>query len=218
MHMMPWLEMGWQAVNVEYRLARVAPAPAAVEDCLCALRWIVAHAAQYRIDPARLVVAGDSAGGHLALTTGMIPASAGLDRPCAPASSAEPMPKVAAIFDWYGITDVVDILDGKNKLGSAVEWLGKAADREGFGAPRLAVDLCTLRPAADLHRPRRFRSDRPLQPFCPAHDALKKAQVPTQFITVPGGVHGQFPPAERLRIYTAIREFLSKNGLPAYNQ
>jgi acetyl esterase/lipase len=33
------MEMGWNVVNVEYRLARVAPAPAAVEDCLCALRF-----------------------------------------------------------------------------------------------------------------------------------------------------------------------------------
>ena len=33
MAIMPWLEMGWNVVNVEYRLARVALAPAAVEDC-----------------------------------------------------------------------------------------------------------------------------------------------------------------------------------------
>src|SRR3981081_4369365 len=38
--LMPWFEMGWNVVNVEYRLARVSVAPAAVEDCLCALRWI----------------------------------------------------------------------------------------------------------------------------------------------------------------------------------
>ena len=38
---MPWLEMGWNVVNVEYRMARVAEAPAAVEDALCALRYVV---------------------------------------------------------------------------------------------------------------------------------------------------------------------------------
>ena len=36
MSLVPWMEMGWNVVNVEYRLARAAPAPAAVEDCLCA--------------------------------------------------------------------------------------------------------------------------------------------------------------------------------------
>ena len=39
MSVMPWLEMGWNVVNVEYRMARVAPAPAAVEDATCALRF-----------------------------------------------------------------------------------------------------------------------------------------------------------------------------------
>jgi len=54
MYTLAWLEMGWNVVNVEYRLAGAATAPGAVEDCLCALRWVVSHAAQYRIDPARI--------------------------------------------------------------------------------------------------------------------------------------------------------------------
>src|SRR5205085_5069434 len=83
MHFLPFIEMGWNVVNVEYRMAGVALAPAAVEDCLCALRWIAANAAQYRIDSSKLVLMGDSAGGHLALAAGMIPASAGLDSACA---------------------------------------------------------------------------------------------------------------------------------------
>ena len=82
MSLMPWFEMGWNVVNVEYRLGRVALAPAAVEDCLCALRYVATQAKTYDIDPTRLVVMGESAGGHLALTTGMIPESAGLDRQC----------------------------------------------------------------------------------------------------------------------------------------
>src|SRR6202790_5119886 len=49
MSLMPWLEMGWNVVNVEYRLGRVALAPAAVEDGLCALRWIATRAKDYDI-------------------------------------------------------------------------------------------------------------------------------------------------------------------------
>ena len=74
--------MGWAVVNVEYRLGQVARAPAAVEDCLCALRWVIASAEEYGFDTERIVVTGNSAGGHLALTTGILPASAGLDRQC----------------------------------------------------------------------------------------------------------------------------------------
>ena len=52
---MPFLEMGFAVVNVSYRLARVAEAPAAVEDCLCALRWVIrnAKALQLRHQPHR---------------------------------------------------------------------------------------------------------------------------------------------------------------------
>ena len=50
--LLPFFEMGWNVVNVDYRLVNVAPAPAAVEDCHCALRWVVEHAADYNIDPA----------------------------------------------------------------------------------------------------------------------------------------------------------------------
>src|SRR5437867_3184698 len=70
-----YLEKGWSVVNVEYRLARVSLAPAAVEDCLCALRWVMHNAKTYNFDIDNLVVTGNSAGGHLSLTTGMIPAS-----------------------------------------------------------------------------------------------------------------------------------------------
>src|SRR5271166_68520 len=47
MSVIPWFEMGWNVVNVEYRLGRVALGPAAVEDCLCALRYVATQAKTY---------------------------------------------------------------------------------------------------------------------------------------------------------------------------
>ena len=77
---LPYMEMGWAIVNVQYRLADVAHAPAAVEDCRCALRWVYQNAAEYGFDLDAIVTTGNSAAGHLALTTGMLTADAGLDR------------------------------------------------------------------------------------------------------------------------------------------
>src|SRR5207247_8561692 len=93
----PYVAMGYSVVNVEYRLANVSLAPAAIEDCRCALRWVVAHAKDYDFDTNKLIVAGASAGGHLALTTGLVPASAGFDRP----SLAPAEPRVPAIADFF---------------------------------------------------------------------------------------------------------------------
>lgn len=58
---------GVAAFSISYRLSSVARYPAAVEDCLDAIRWLRAHAAEFRLDPDRLAVEGGSAGGHLAL-------------------------------------------------------------------------------------------------------------------------------------------------------
>src|SRR5438128_208280 len=61
MSLLPWMEMGWNVVNVEYRLARVAPAPAAVEDCLCALRYLATQAKAYNLDVTKIGGTGESA-------------------------------------------------------------------------------------------------------------------------------------------------------------
>ncbi len=52
---------GVRAVSVDYRLAPEHPYPAALDDCVGAYRWLLGR----RVDPSRIVVAGDSAGGNL---------------------------------------------------------------------------------------------------------------------------------------------------------
>ena len=57
----------------------------------------------------------------------MIPESAGLDRQCA---GNTPVPKVAAAINWFGITDVADVIDGPNKANLAVTWLGSLPNKD----------------------------------------------------------------------------------------
>ena len=58
-------------VSVDYRLAPEAKFPAQHDDALAAYRWVILHAASIKGDPRRLAIAGESAGGNLALATAM---------------------------------------------------------------------------------------------------------------------------------------------------
>ena len=60
---------GCRIVSVEYRLAPEHPFPAAVEDSYFAIEWVCGHAAELRMDPARVAVGGDSHGATLAIVT-----------------------------------------------------------------------------------------------------------------------------------------------------
>lgn len=206
---MPFLEMGFAVVNVSYRLGGVAHAPAAVEDCLCALRWIVRNAKEYGFDTSRIVTSGYSAGGHLALTTGMVPASAGLDRQC---PGAEEL-RVAAVVNWYGITDVVDLLEGANMRSYAVQWLGSRTDR--VEVARRLSPLTYVR--SDLPPILTIHGDAdPTVPYAHAtrlHTALRKAGTTSELVTIPKGAHGNFPRPEQLRAVEAMRAFFAKHGI-----
>jgi len=205
---LPYLDMDMNVVNVEYRLARVAQAPAAVEDCRCALRWVIQNAKQYGIDVNRLVVAGESAGGHLALTTGLLPASAGLDRQCPGPDNL----KVAAVINWYGISDVNELLDGPNMKPYAVTWLGSATDREQIAkrVSPLTYIRAGLPPVFTIHG-----DADPTVPYTQSvrlHKALADAGVANELMTIPGGKHGFdcCNLAQRTNVYTKIREFLTR--------
>lgn len=204
---LPYLEMGWAVVNVQYRLGRVALAPAAVEDSLCALRWIIRNAEQYGLDPSRIVVTGYSAGGHLALTTGMTPASAGLDRQC---PGNEPL-QVAAIVNWYGITDVGDLLEGANTRSYAVQWMGSMPNRKAIAArvSPLTYVRAGLPPVLTIHG-----DADPTVPYSHAvrlKEALDGAGVPNRLHTVRGGGHGNFTVEEYQQVYETVRQFLREH-------
>jgi acetyl esterase/lipase len=223
LNLLPYLQAGWTVVNVEYRLTNVAIAPAAVEDSRCALRWVFRNAKQYNFDTAKIVTTGESAGGHLAMTTAMLPESAGFDNTCpgnraggasnpGPSNSSDQL-KVAAIVDWYGISDVHELLSGPNMKSYAVAWLGALPYRAEL-AKELSPETYVIRatpPIISVHG-----DADPTVPYSQKqrlHDALDKAGADHELVTIPKGGHGGFTDAEKTMAFVRIREFLAKRNL-----
>lgn len=210
LNILPWLEKGWNVVVVGYRLGGVAPAPAAVVDTFCALRWAGTNAAMYNIDANKIVASGQSAGGHLALTLGMM-SEQGYDKNC-PAGTT---PKVAAVINWFGVTDVTDVIAGPNKNATPLRWFGNMAEADAVALAKQLSPMSYVRD--DLPPILTIQGDADMVvPY--AHGialdtALDNTNVNHEHLTIPGGGHGRFTAAERAKIYTTINAFLKTNGI-----
>lgn len=206
---LPFLEKGWNVVNVEYRMASQSLAPAAVEDTRCALRWVIRNAKQWNFDTSKIVLTGHSAGGHLSLMTAMLPDKTLFDNRC----YGDEKLSVAAVINWYGITDVNDIIQGPNLKNYAVMWMGNQANAAEIA--RQVSPLTYVR--ADLPPILTVHGDKDdVVPFSHArrlHEVLDKAKVANKLISIKNGGHGGFPQTDYVRAYETIWDFLRQNKI-----
>jgi len=209
---LPYLERGWRVVNVEYRMAGNSLAPGAVEDTRCALRWIYRNAKQWNFDTSKIVLTGHSAGGHLSLITGMLPDGTPLDNRCyADAKYGDVPMRVAAIVNWYGISDVNDLIQGPDIKNYAPMWMGSmpnAAEVAKSVSP-LTYVRSGLPPIISIHGD---KDD--VVPYTQAtrlHEALTKAGDVNKLVTIKGGGHGMFTQPDYVSAFDQIWKFLAEN-------
>jgi len=101
-------DLGYAVASVEYRLATEAKWPAQFDDARTALVWLLRNSEQLKIDPTRVAVSGQSAGGHLALLL----AFAGSKSIKGAGSPKLPPEAVKAVIAMYPPTDLVDLVPG----------------------------------------------------------------------------------------------------------
>jgi acetyl esterase/lipase len=200
-----FFKAGFAVANIEYRLTSQATAPAAVEDTRCALIYLIKNAKDLNIDVNKIIIMGGSAGGHLALMGGLLANNHLFDNNCAGTENI----KVAAIIDKYGITDVWDWAYGKNLTSkSATNWLGTKAKDEAFAKSVSPINYITKNspPIFIVHGD--ADPTVPYQQSVALHKKLVELGVKTEFISVPGGLHGKFEKEKNSEINKAIIKFI----------
>lgn len=138
---------GAVVVSVDYRLAPEDPFPAALDDAGAATAWVAAHAGELGADPARLAVAGDSAGANLAAAVCLAARDAG-----GPPIAAQVLvyPVVDATLDQPSVTELAE---GYGLTRTTMRWfvdqyLPQPATRhDPLASPLAAGDLSGLPPA-----------------------------------------------------------------------
>lgn len=197
-------------VSVEYRLAPETPFPGPQEDCYAALGWLVANAEALGVDPARIVVAGESAGGGLAAALAL-------------------MARDRGEFSLAGLLLIYPMLDHRtggpdcpyrNPTTGEFLW---TRDRNAFGWSCLQGDygldderIGWFSPAraADLSRlPQTFIATGALDLFLDENlehtRRLCAAGVPVELHVYPGAIHGFQIMAEATVTRAAARDLMA---------
>ena len=149
----PWCqrvaaELDAVVVSVEYRLAPEHPFPAGVDDCYAALCWTARHASQLGVDPARIALAGQSAGGGLAAGTALMARDRGFPSLC---FQLLEIPELDDRLDTPSMLAFHDtpLWNRPNAVWSWKHYLGAdhAGEASPYAAPARAKDLAGLPPA-----------------------------------------------------------------------
>lgn len=161
---------GVAVVMVDFRNAvspssvpEVAPFPAGLNDCLSGLRWVVSNASQLGIDPAKVVVAGESGGGNLTLATGLslkrsgeLGMVKGLYALCPYIAGSWPSPDSPSSVENNGI--LLDLHSNRGAIGYGIEafeernplaWPSFAGTEDVTGFPPTVISVNECDPLRD---------------------------------------------------------------------
>jgi len=189
----PLTNAGFAWFSIDYRLAPAVHFPEAIADVSAAIRWVKANAAAYHVDPARIAIVGESAGGFFVNYAG---------------THETPETRVAAVVDFYGPSDYgkLALLRREHPERFNMATINRHASHGGgihfFGADQLdeagLAKLHAVAPIAAVHKG--------MPPFLVIHgtkddqvdyaqstdfcDAIRHAGAACDLITIEGGGHG----------------------------
>jgi acetyl esterase/lipase len=191
-----FVKLGYVGIAIDYRLSDTALFPAQIDDVKAAIAFVRTHARDYGVDPKRIVVWGQSAGGHLAALAGTMGAA-------------------DAVIDWNGPTDFTQDTATNPEDSAIYRLFGGHPTKENAAA----ADPVTYVSRGDppfliLHGDE--DQTVPIGDSERLATALKNAGVDVEFQVVPGANHFGLgdvtdqPPERNARIVDAMERFLRR--------
>lgn len=213
----PLVDEGFAIVSIDYRLSTQAPFPAQAHDIKAAIRFLRAHQSELGIDAHRVVIAGSSAGGHLAALVGVTNGNQELEGNVG--GNLDQSSDVQGIISLFGASDFMTILEQSTEHGRSVRV--PALQLLLGGQPAEKPELAKLASPVehiDAHDPPLLLLHGDADPQMPPEQskelaaAYQKAGLPVKLVIIPGAVHGgkQFYDPERIAL---MKEFIE--SLPA---
>lgn len=212
------LENGYALASVDYRLSVEAPFPAMVHDIKAAIRFLRANAEHYGFRSDKIIVAGSSAGAHLAALIGTVNGNQELEGTLG--NHLTTSSDVQATVDLYGPSNFLTILNQSTPHGISVRapalalLLGKPVDQvpelAKLASPVHQVDA-TDPPMFIAHGDQDYQV--PINQAHELHGALKKVGVAVQFEVVHGAGHGSpdyYQPKFTQKIVVFLENVLNK--------
>lgn len=197
--LMPFIQRGWNVVNLEYRSGG-GTAPDAANDVALAMSWLADNAEKYQIDRENMVLSGDSAGGHLALYAGL---------------KSPTTLKIKAIVNWFGITDIQALehyLRENEQWNYPKLWAGSEEILLRLIERYSPINLLdkTSPPVISVHG----TEDKvvPIAQAVSLHQKLNQLGIDNRLVKVPGGTHLGFSDMQFQTIYTEIFAFLASHS------
>ncbi len=202
--LLPYLERGWCVVNVDYRLLDKTDLIGCLDDCNDAINWVLENSLKYKFDPDRMYLSGESAGGHLALLTGM------MDQSTRKNVLSNPKDRnIAGIINWYGITDIPQAIkfwnDSSYTKVISDKWDGDLEMYYDLTSPINYVSQHTP-PILSIHGDADVNVE--IEQSIALHKRLDDEKIKNRLIKVPGKKHGNFSSEELASIFESIWAFL----------
>ena len=189
----PLADAGFAWFSIDYRLAPEAQLPQSVADVNSAIVWVKQHSAEYRVDPRRIALIGESAGGYLVNYQG---------------THETPETRVAAVVDMYGPSDYAALalerrdhperfnmksIDGHAAHGGGIHFSGAdSLDAAGLAKLRAVAPIAAVHKGMPPFLCLQGNKDDQVAysqslTFCAA---IRKAGAQCRLVTIEGGGHG----------------------------